>query len=75
MFGALETCWEVASAGHWDRVRAVLEADIAHRGREMARHGLATMLGGLSERISFPGPAALAAVLGRVRADLLTALA
>ena len=64
VFGALETYWEVALAGHWDRVREVLEADIAHRGRETARHGLATMLGGISDRISFSGPAVEVRIAG-----------
>ncbi|MCP2201840.1 ArsR/SmtB family transcription factor [Lentzea flava] len=53
---ALETYWEVVFSGHWDRMRTVLEADIAHRGREMAQHGLAAMLSGISDRITFVSP-------------------
>lgn len=56
MLDALETYWHVALAGHWDRMRTVLEADIAHRGREMAQHGLAAMFSGISDRISFTAP-------------------
>lgn len=55
MLDALETYWHVALAGHWDRMRTVLEADIAHRGREMAQHGLAAMFAGISGRIGFSG--------------------
>jgi len=56
MLAALETYWHVALEPWWDRVRAVLEADIAHRGREMAQHGLAAMLSGISDRITFTPP-------------------
>ncbi|MFD4676287.1 DUF5937 family protein [Lentzea sp. NPDC058450] len=56
MLAALETYWHVALEPWWDRVRAVLEADIAHRGREMARQGLAAMLSGISDRITFTPP-------------------
>ncbi|WP_191297546.1 ArsR/SmtB family transcription factor [Lentzea cavernae] len=52
---AVESYWHAALAGHWDRMRAVLEADIAHRGRAMAQHGLAAMFSGISERITFAG--------------------
>ncbi|RAS62566.1 helix-turn-helix protein [Lentzea atacamensis] len=64
MLEALETYWHVALAGHWDRMRAVLEADIAHRGREMAQHGLAAMLSGISERITFSSPVVRVLVKG-----------
>lgn len=55
VFDAVETYWHVALASHWDRMRAVLEADIAHRGREMAQRGLAAMFSGISDRITFAG--------------------
>ena len=36
---ALEVYWERALAPHWTRVRALLEAEIAHRGRALAERG------------------------------------
>ena len=53
---AVESYWHKALDGQWDRMREVLEADIAHRGRVMAQHGLAAMLSGISERITFASP-------------------
>ncbi|WP_394620701.1 DUF5937 family protein [Lentzea sp. JNUCC 0626] len=64
MLTALETYWHVALAPRWDRMRAVLEADIAHRGREMAQHGLATMLSGISDRITFTPPVVGVRIVG-----------
>lgn len=61
---ALETYWHAALARHWDRMRTVLEADIAHRGREMAQRGLAGMLSGISERITFAGPVVQVRIAG-----------
>ncbi|MEV6237406.1 DUF5937 family protein [Lentzea sp. NPDC051838] len=53
---ALERYWQVALADQWDRMRTILEADIAHRGREMVQHGLAAMFSGISSRITFVSP-------------------
>ncbi|GAB2831212.1 ArsR/SmtB family transcription factor [Lentzea nigeriaca] len=64
VFDALETYWHVAFSGRWERMRTVLEADIAHRGREMAQHGLATMLSGISERITFVSPVVIVLIKG-----------
>ncbi|HEX7306249.1 ArsR/SmtB family transcription factor [Lentzea sp.] len=61
---ALRHYWDIALAPHWDRVRAVLEADIAHRGREMARRGLAAMLSGISGRITFASPVVRVRIAG-----------
>ncbi|MDX3660734.1 DUF5937 family protein [Streptomyces sp. ID05-26A] len=61
---ALETYWHAALSPRWDRMRAVLEADIAHRGRAMAQHGLGTMLSGISERISFRPPVVQVRIAG-----------
>ncbi|MGW4213776.1 DUF5937 family protein [Lentzea sp. NPDC004789] len=61
---ALESYWQVALAGHWDRMRAVLEADIAHRGRETAQRGLAAMFSGISERITFASPVVRVRIAG-----------
>jgi DNA-binding transcriptional ArsR family regulator len=56
MLAALENYWDVVLAGQWNRMRTILEADIAHRGREMVQHGLAAMFAGISERITFVSP-------------------
>ncbi|GAB6897353.1 ArsR/SmtB family transcription factor [Kineosporia succinea] len=48
---ALQEYWDACLAAHWPRLKALLEADVAHRGREMVRHGAATMFGGLSDAI------------------------
>ncbi|MGW6445818.1 DUF5937 family protein [Lentzea sp. NPDC055074] len=64
VLGALENYWHVALAPRWDRMRAVLEADIAHRGRVMAQHGLGVMLSGISERISFAAPVVQVRITG-----------
>jgi DNA-binding transcriptional ArsR family regulator len=39
--------WEVALAGRWGRIRALLEDDIAHRATALATGGLAATLGNL----------------------------
>jgi DNA-binding transcriptional ArsR family regulator len=43
--------WERLVSPFWRRVRAVLDADIAHHSRRLARGGLALMLDGLDPRI------------------------
>lgn len=44
-----ETCFEP----YWPRMRAVLEADVVYRGRQIAQAGVAAMLNGLSSRIDY----------------------
>ncbi|MEV8097120.1 helix-turn-helix domain-containing protein [Kitasatospora sp. NPDC085879] len=39
--------WELALAPYWARIRAVLDADVAHRARQVAERGAAHLLGGL----------------------------
>lgn len=39
---ALSAYWEIALAPHWDRMRSVLEADIAYRARQAALSGIST---------------------------------
>lgn len=56
MFAALEQYWRRTFEPQWDRVRALLEADIAYRGREMTQRGMAAMFSGLSGRVSFVSP-------------------
>ena len=50
---ALTEYWYRCFAGAWPRMRAVLEADVLHRGRESAQRGLASMFAGLAETVSF----------------------
>ncbi|SLM01319.1 MULTISPECIES: DUF5937 family protein [unclassified Actinoplanes] len=52
---ALTGYWEICFAPHWPRMRALLEADVTYRGREIAQHGLARMLGGLAGRVRLTG--------------------
>jgi DNA-binding transcriptional ArsR family regulator len=35
----IETYWELALAPYWARMRAVLDADVFHRARQVAEHG------------------------------------
>lgn len=63
---ALENYWHVALSSHWDRMRGVLEADIAHRGREMAQRGLAAMFSGISDRITFASPVVQVRIKGAI---------
>lgn len=50
---ALRQLWETCFEPYWPRMRAVLEADIVYRGRQIAQAGVAAMLNGLSSRISY----------------------
>ncbi|MFI1363524.1 ArsR/SmtB family transcription factor [Streptomyces griseochromogenes] len=43
----IETFWEVAYAPYWARIRAVLDADVSHRARQVAEHGAARLLNDL----------------------------
>ncbi|MFD7164679.1 ArsR/SmtB family transcription factor [Streptomyces violascens] len=40
----VEAYWELAIAPHWSHMRAVLEADMVHRARLLARDGAAALL-------------------------------
>jgi DNA-binding transcriptional ArsR family regulator len=50
---ALGAYWDGVFAPWWPRMRSVLQADIVHRGRQMAGLGLSAMLGGLSAKVEF----------------------
>lgn len=52
---ALRGLWDAAFAPYWPRMRAVLEADIAYRGRQIAQSGLGAMLNGLTSTVRFDG--------------------
>jgi DNA-binding transcriptional ArsR family regulator len=52
---ALADCWTVCLEPWWPRMRAVLEADVVHRGRTTARAGIAAMFADLSPDVSLDG--------------------
>lgn len=52
---ALDGLWAACFAPYWVRMRAILEADIVYRGRQVAQHGLAVMLNGLAPTAEFDG--------------------
>lgn len=52
---ALGDYWDACFAPWWPRMRAVLQADVVHRGHVIARDGLATMFEGLSPRVTLAG--------------------
>ncbi|MET9953150.1 DUF5937 family protein [Streptomyces sp. NPDC006339] len=43
--------WELALAPYWARIRALLEADVFHRARQVAEHGSARVLSELHETV------------------------
>ncbi|MFC9918528.1 ArsR/SmtB family transcription factor [Agromyces binzhouensis] len=55
MVAALEELWAASFAPYWSRMRAVLEADVVHRGRQIAQQGLGAMLNGLTATVDFDG--------------------
>ena len=52
---ALQAYWDACFRPWWQRMRTILEADIVHRGRQIAHGGLADMLNGLSSTVRFDG--------------------
>ncbi|GLY19808.1 transcriptional regulator [Kineosporia sp. NBRC 101677] len=52
---ALEDYWRLCFAPDWPRMRAVLEADVTYRGRQIAQHGLSGMFADLSDRVRMKG--------------------
>lgn len=52
---AIATMWHLCFAPFWPRMRAVLEADIAHRGRLLAAGGYSALFASLSRRVSWDG--------------------
>lgn len=49
----LETYWELALAPYWERIRAVLDADILYRARLAAEHGTGHLLNDLHTSVSW----------------------
>jgi DNA-binding transcriptional ArsR family regulator len=48
-----EQAWHALLAPHWPRLRALLEAEIAHRSRQLAGGGLRGLFDGLDPRLSW----------------------
>jgi len=51
----LEAYWEQAVAPAWPRIRALLEADIAHRARRLAEQGPAALFADLHPGVAWTG--------------------
>jgi DNA-binding transcriptional ArsR family regulator len=49
----LQAAWELLVAPFWPRIQAVLDADVAHRSRQLTDHGLRPMLEGIDARITW----------------------
>jgi DNA-binding transcriptional ArsR family regulator len=50
---ALGTYWDAAVAPHWDKMRAVLEADIAYRAQQLTLGGISALLSDLHPQLAF----------------------
>lgn len=50
---ALADYWDACFAPSWPRMRAVLQADVVHRGTVLSAGGAGAMFGSLAERVSF----------------------
>lgn len=48
---ALRGYWQACFVPHWPRLRALLEADVAHRARETVQHGSARMFAELTHGV------------------------
>ncbi|MFI6448410.1 DUF5937 family protein [Kitasatospora sp. NPDC050543] len=49
----IELYWELALAPYWARIRAVLDADVFHRARQVAEHGAAYLFNDLHASVSW----------------------
>ncbi|GAA4562614.1 ArsR/SmtB family transcription factor [Planotetraspora kaengkrachanensis] len=49
----IEVYWELALAPYWARIRAVLDADVFHRARQVAEHGAAHLFNDLHPWVSW----------------------
>lgn len=49
----VERAWRDLIESSWPEIEAVLDADVAHRSRQLANRGLRPMIEGLDERISW----------------------
>ena len=55
MIEAIAATWHLCFAPHWPRMRAVLEADVAHRGRLLALGGYEELFSSLAPSVSWDG--------------------
>jgi DNA-binding transcriptional ArsR family regulator len=53
--GTLQAYWDIALAGHWPRIQALLEADVLWRSRRLATGGALALFEDLDETISWHG--------------------
>jgi DNA-binding transcriptional ArsR family regulator len=51
----LAAFWEAALAGHWPRIRALLDADLTHRARRLTEGGAARLFDDLHHQVSWRG--------------------
>ena len=51
--GTLQAYWDIALAGHWPRIQALLEADVLWRSRRIAVGGAAALFEDLHETITW----------------------
>jgi hypothetical protein len=51
--GQVQEAWERLVAPFWPRIQAVLDADVAHRSRQLTEQGLRPMLEGIDARITW----------------------
>jgi DNA-binding transcriptional ArsR family regulator len=51
--GTLQAYWDIALAGHWPRIQALLEADVLWRSRRLASGGAAALFEDLHETIAW----------------------
>lgn len=49
----MQAAWEHLVAPFWPRIQAVLDADVAHRSRQLASHGLRAVLEQIDPRITW----------------------
>ncbi|MCZ4119709.1 ArsR/SmtB family transcription factor [Streptomyces sp. H39-S7] len=49
----ITTYWELALAPYWARIRAVLDADVFHRARQVAEHGVGRLFNDLHTSVSW----------------------
>ncbi|MGY0230863.1 helix-turn-helix domain-containing protein [Longispora urticae] len=49
----IETYWDLALAPYWARIRALLDADIFHRARQLAEHGAARLFDDLHPSLTW----------------------
>ncbi|HEU5420730.1 MAG TPA: ArsR family transcriptional regulator [Streptosporangiaceae bacterium] len=61
IIAAMEQYWQIMLEPYWPRMRTILEADVAYRGRIITQDGTAAMLNNLAPTIGYSH--------GRLRAD------